>query len=191
MQKKESLSEQSTCRLFIGIRPDDDSQAFLEGITNHCREQLKGIQASRIRWTSPANRHLTLAFLGNTPKEKVPHLRQGLIELAHSKDGFQGHIHSLNPFPRPRSRCLAVELAPNPYLTMLHEECQKLISEIGVEPELLTYRPHITLARCKEGFQHFAPINLDSPLLVENIILYQSSPQAGQSHYHPLLEVDF
>ncbi|QFT55487.1 RNA 2',3'-cyclic phosphodiesterase [Microbulbifer sp. THAF38] len=190
MQKKESLSGQSTCRLFIGIRPDDASQIFLEGITDLCREQLKGISASHIRWANPANRHLTLAFLGDTQKEKIPHLKQGIIELAHSVNSFQSRIHSLNPFPRPQSSCLAVGLLPNPYLTALNEKCQQLISELGMEPESKPYRPHITLARCKKGFRQLAPLSLDFPFLAKNIILYQSTPQVEQSHYHPLLEVN-
>ncbi|WP_444885426.1 RNA 2',3'-cyclic phosphodiesterase [Microbulbifer sp. PSTR4-B] len=191
MQREENLSDQSTSRLFIGIKPDVASQAFLDEITTLCQKQLKGTSTSHIRWTTPNNWHLTLAFLGSIPKEKIPQLKQGLIELAHCKRSFQSRICSLTPFPKQHSKILAVELALNPNLTELHEECRQFIGELGMEPENQEYRPHITLARSrnKEGFRHITPRNLNSSVLVENVILYESVPQTGKSHYHSLLKV--
>ncbi|WP_299583285.1 RNA 2',3'-cyclic phosphodiesterase [uncultured Microbulbifer sp.] len=188
MQKEEKPSGQTTSRLFIGVRPDKKTQEFLDNLIKRYQKQLENIKSDHLRWTTPANRHLTLAFLGNTPREIIPPLRQGLIALAQKKPRFQGLIYSLNPFPRRNPKALVVELATNPSLLELHQNCNRIIGVLGITPEKRTYRPHITLARSKEGFEQSSPFRLDFSISVENITLYESTPKPQSSHYHPLLE---
>ncbi|WP_237068272.1 RNA 2',3'-cyclic phosphodiesterase [Microbulbifer guangxiensis] len=177
-------------RLFIGVRPTADTQVFLDGLVNHCRQQLGQSAERAIRWTSHANRHLTLAFLGETPAELLPALEAGIVDIADRARACEARVVSLQPFPRNRSRLLAAELLPNPELDTLHRLCRELMIQLGLEPESATYRPHFTLGRNRRGFSRLPPLELDRIVTLDNIVLYQSRMTPGGSQYHPLLEAE-
>ncbi|GAA5525595.1 RNA 2',3'-cyclic phosphodiesterase [Microbulbifer aestuariivivens] len=177
-------------RLFIGIRPAPDTQVFLDTLVAHCRQQLGRSSESAMRWTSQANRHLTLAFLGETPSELVPALEAGIIEIAAQSRPCQARAVTLHPFPRSRSRLLAAELLTNPDLDRLHRLCRELMIQLGLVPESAAYRPHFTLGRNQRGFPRFQPVALDRVVELNNIVLYESRLAPGGSQYHPLLEAE-
>lgn len=175
-------------RLFIGVRPDDDTQHFLDGLVGHCKRQLETGQLESTRWTSHRNRHLTLAFLGETPDGLIPRIANRLQQIAGRQSRCVGRIVSLHPFPQPRSRLLAAEMLANPELDRLHEACRRLMLELGMQPESAAYRPHFTLARNRRGFPGFEPLPVDFIAPLDNVVLYQSQPAAGGSQYLPLYE---
>lgn len=177
----------ATSRLFIGIRPDAATQRFLDGLVDRCRQQLG--RSGRIRWTSHGNRHLTLAFLGETSDELIPAIETELVAIAGRLPACRARIVSLHPFPKGRSPLLAAELLTNPELDRLHEECRQLCMRLGVTPEGAVYRPHFTLARSRRGFAHLDPLAVDFTLRLDNITLYRSHTAPGGSQYAPLLEV--
>lgn len=187
---EENASRQSVggSRLFIGVRPDKRTQQFLDGLVNQCKQQLGSDKRDRTRWTSHANRHLTLAFLGETPDRLIPAIEERLARIAASLPACSGRIVSLGSFPRRRAPLLAAELLTNPKLDRLHEQCRQLMVELGMKPEGAAYRPHITLARNRRGFARLEPVMLDHTLSVDNIILYQSHQVPGGSQYLPLFE---
>ncbi|AOS97660.1 2',5' RNA ligase family [Microbulbifer aggregans] len=186
-QKREALADP---RLFIGIRPTADTQLFLDSLVNHCRQQLGQSAERDVRWTSQANRHLTLAFLGETPAELIPPLEAGILDIADRIQACQARVVTLQPFPKSRSRLLAAELLPNPDLDRLHECCRGLMKQLDLEPESAAYRPHFTLGRNRRGFSRLPPVMLDRIVDLDNIVLYQSRMTPGGSQYHPLLEAE-
>lgn len=175
-------------RLFIGIRPDARTQHFLDGLTGHCKRQLKADRLKSSRWTSHSNRHLTLAFLGETPDELIPQIEERLRQIAGQFSPCQGRVVSLQPFPQRRSRLLAAEMLTNPELDRLHEACRQLMIDLGMRAESAAYRPHFTLARNRNGFAGFEPLATDFVADLGNIVLYQSQLAAGGSQYLPLYE---
>ncbi|MCW8128280.1 RNA 2',3'-cyclic phosphodiesterase [Microbulbifer halophilus] len=175
-------------RLFIGVRPDADTQHFLDGLVGHCKRQLETGQLESTRWTSHLNRHLTLAFLGETPDGLIPRIANRLQQIAGRQPRCEGRIAFLQPFPQRRSRLLAAELLTNPELDRLHEACRRLMMELGMRPESAAYRPHFTLARNRRGFPGFEPLPADFIAALDNLVLYRSRPAAGGSQYLPLYE---
>lgn len=175
-------------RLFIGIRPDTQSQHFFGGLVSQCKQRLGSDKRDRTRWTSYTNRHLTLVFLGETPDRLIPSIEERLAQIAAALPSCSGRVVSLHPFPLRRSRLLAVELLTNPALDRLHRQCRQLMLDLGMKPESAVYRPHITLARNKLGFARLDPLILDYTLPVDNIVLYQSYAAPGGSQYLPLFE---
>ncbi|WP_323843927.1 RNA 2',3'-cyclic phosphodiesterase [Microbulbifer magnicolonia] len=188
MQTRKQEIQQDVSRLFIGIRPDTRTQQFLDGLVSHCKRQLGADKRDRTRWTSHANRHLTLAFLGETADKLIPVIEERLAQVAGAVPPCSGRIVSLNPFPQRRSSLLAAELLTNPVLDKLHQQCRQLMMDLGMKPERANYRPHITLARNRRGFARLEPLMLDHTLLLDNIILYQSHVAPGGSQYLPLFE---
>jgi len=188
MQTRRWEVGEEVSRLFIGIRPDKRTQQFLDGLVSQCRQQMGSDKRGRVRWTSHSNRHLTLAFLGETPDRLIPQLEEKLAQIATTLPPCSGRIVSLNPFPQRRSPLLAAELLTNPALDRLHGQCRHLMADLGMKPESAAYRPHITLARSKRGFTQMEPVMLDHTLPVDNIVLYQSHTAPGGSQYLPLFE---
>ncbi|WP_250464009.1 RNA 2',3'-cyclic phosphodiesterase [Microbulbifer litoralis] len=175
-------------RLFIGVRPDARTQQFLDELANHCRQRWRTDRFGDTRWTSHGNRHLTLAFLGETPDGQTARIEDRLQQIAAQQPPCEARIVALQPFPQRRSRLLAAEMLPNPDLDRLHGACRRLMIDLGMKPESATYRPHITLARTRGGFAGFEPLATDFVLRLDNIALYQSHLAAGGSQYLPLYE---
>ncbi|WP_237060756.1 RNA 2',3'-cyclic phosphodiesterase [Microbulbifer sediminum] len=181
-------SGNDTARLFIGIQPDSATQHFLDGLCSHARGLLPPGRG-RTRWTSASNRHLTLAFLGETPASLIPKIESSLVQLAHIARPCSARIVSLGPFPRPRASLLAAELISNPDLDRLHNGCRDLMRELGMKPESAAFRPHFTLARNRRGFGRFPAEQLDFIAQLNHLALYRSDMAPGGSQYTPLFEV--
>ena len=189
MPNRDEGSEESCVRLFIGVRPDAHTQHFLDGLVGHAKHLLGGGKRDSARWTSHSNRHLTLAFLGETPNHLVVSIEEKLIGIGQNAAACQGRIAVLQPFPKLRSRLLAAELLTNPELDRLHEQCRQLMRELGMKPESATYRPHVTLGRSPRGFSRLEPQALDFVMNIDNLVLYESRLAPGGSQYQPLLEI--
>lgn len=189
MPNRDAGLEENCVRLFIGVRPDGHTQHFLDGLVGHAKHLLGGGKRDSARWTSHSNRHLTLAFLGETPSHLVVSIEEKLIGIAQNTAACQGRIAALQPFPKRRSRLLAAELLTNPELDRLHEHCRQLMRELGMKPESASYRPHVTLGRNPRGFSRLEPQAIDFIMNIDNLVLYESRLAPGGSQYHPLLEI--
>ncbi|MBY6212150.1 RNA 2',3'-cyclic phosphodiesterase [Microbulbifer agarilyticus] len=171
-------------RLFIGIAPDKNTQRFLDGI---CAAREQQGMPRKFRWTSHTNRHLTLAFLGDTDPAHLDTIEIRLKDIAQHTAPLDGRIVSTHPFPKARARLFAAELLPSQRLLELHQACQALMRAIGKAPEKKTFRPHFTLARSPGGFCSLLPVPTDFICHLNNITLYHSLLAPGGSQYQPLL----
>jgi 2'-5' RNA ligase len=123
-------------RLFIALWPDPA-----------IREQLRAWRDS-FAWPKAAapvrtqQLHVTLHFLGNIPRARLPELVQGLgvgfapfeLELGQA-ELWRGGIAVLAP-----------DLAPPPLLA-LHGAIGEALQRLDLPLEARPYRPHVTLAR--------------------------------------------
>nr|WP_010132861.1 RNA 2',3'-cyclic phosphodiesterase [Microbulbifer agarilyticus] len=171
-------------RLFIGIAPDKNTQRFLDGI---CAAREQQGMPRKLRWISHTNRHLTLAFLGDTDPAHLDTIEVRLKDIARHTAPLDGRIVSTHPFPKPRARMFAAELLPSQRLLDLHQACQALMRAIGKTPEKKAFRPHFTLARSPGGFSSQLPEPTDHICHLSDITLYHSLLAPGGSQYQPLL----
>lgn len=178
--------ERTDVRLFIGIEPDRATQKYLDATVDHLRRQSL---PRDVRWTGHSNRHLTVAFLGETTTTLVDDIEQRLQAIAKHHSPLFAQAACTQPFPRPRSRLLALELLPNPELDALHRDCRQLMIEIGLRPESATYRPHFTLARSRRGFSRLEPQPAAHLCRLDNLVLYQSLLAPGGSQYAQLCKL--
>lgn len=125
-----------SARLFLALWPDDDvRQALLA-----CRDAWHWDRhAGRV---PPRHLHLTLHFLGEVPRERVPVLTQGLSVPV---EPFELVLAPLAVWPNG----IAVwEPATCPVaLTRLHDALGQALVRLDVPLEQRDYRPHVTLAR--------------------------------------------
>lgn len=104
-----------------------------------------------MRWTDPANAHLTLHFLGDTPPEQVEILRLALPGLIAAHESFDLRTADLGVFPKLKQpRVLWLGLwGPAHRLESLYNELGDELDEMQFPIEEKPFRPHITLGRLR------------------------------------------
>lgn len=151
-------------RLFLGIALPQP----IERALGHVAQEMKPALSYR-KWTQPADYHITLHYLGNTPKDKLHDIRLAAQEAAEHTQPSRLCLSApgtFGPPSAPRVLWCGIEEAnddntvvgsqeADPAVSPLHE-LHRLLGErlrerIGYEPEARPYHPHITLARSCEG----------------------------------------
>jgi 2'-5' RNA ligase len=182
------MDEQNHKHLFIGIPVDD-----------HCQQQinatLQSLQQSRkdIRWVTPANRHLTLAFLGDISAEDSATLQKNFADAYQGTSVFNFSLDTLGRFPSTRGRILAATNKPSVALSILHNKTLALLRRCNITVEPLEFRPHISLGKIQhakhvsEDFQQTTALLLK----VHCVNLYESRPQDEGRLYNVLQQARF
>lgn len=174
-------------RLFLAVD-------FPKAITDQLVEldpELPGV-----RWLRGDQMHLTLSFLGDVESATEHRLCEKLSAIRFKK--FFLPVAGVGSFPgKSKPRVLwAGTGGGHPQLFHVHQRVQEAALAAVLEPELRTWYPHITLARCRdvsaESVRPFLKENagLDAGLVrIESFSLYSSWPRAGGSFYEKKLEV--
>lgn len=131
----------STKRLFVSIELPDS-------VTQHLSEvdpRLRGV-----RWLAREQMHLTLSFLGNVPGDVEEALKKNLNAIVWK--AFFLPISGLGTFPgKGHLNILWVGVGTgHPHLFQLHKRVQEAAIGAGLEPDLRSFHPHVTLARCRD-----------------------------------------
>lgn len=132
-------------RLFVSV----DLPDHLTSAVADCQSEFEG--ASGLRFTDPAQAHLTLKFLGDVEEERLPELEDeltGAVEDA-GVDPFEARFEGLGVFPDIEYISvvwLGVREGSDE-LGRLHEAIEKRTTAMGFEPESHEFTPHVTLAR--------------------------------------------
>jgi 2'-5' RNA ligase len=103
-----------------------------------------------VRWLEPQQMHLTLSFLGNVPEDTEDALKRKLGAIAWKP--FFLPIVGLGQFPSkgpPNVVWIGVG-SGHPHLFQLHKRVQEAALQSGIELELRSFHPHVTLARCRD-----------------------------------------
>lgn len=103
-----------------------------------------------VRWTVAEQIHLTLAFLGKVAPEAEEKLRTQLLEIKFAS--FFLPLNGIGTFPakgRPKIIWLGVGRG-HPHLFQLHKRVTDAALAAGIEPDLRSWHPHFTLARCQD-----------------------------------------
>lgn len=105
-----------------------------------------------LRWTKPDQVHLTLAFLGHVPVERIEELKQITQSVATGFQGFDAIVQGVGGFPRAdRPRVIWAGLSGESHLKfgdLHHRIWDRLNSEIPKPAPLgREFHPHLTLAR--------------------------------------------
>ena len=170
----------NTRRLFVAVDPTPDARGWLTELSEDLRDACATAEV-RARFSKPANLHLTLRFLGDTPEGEVEKIANALSPIA-STDRFEIRFSGLGAFPNEKkSRVIWVGLDQGVQaLKTLTEQVDTCLQGVGIAPEERPYVPHMTLARMKNRSEKGSrPMKLVSPRegcssLVQEVVLYQS-----------------
>lgn len=162
-------------RLFFAIPfPPEVRNALTEA-----QRQLRS-QGVRGNFSRPENLHLTLAFLGETPR-----CRDAARILAAIPDScFSLTLGSPGRF----GDVWWIGVEPSPSLETLADSLQARLREAGFPLENRPFRPHITLLRRTQGA---AAPRVELPpctMTVDKVVLMESLRQDGRLIYRPVQE---
>ena len=172
-------------RLFIAVNfPDEVKKTILDVQEQLCLQTVRG------SFTRPENLHLTLAFLGETPEEKLPCLfkimekiQPSPFEVIFNYTGYFSHSHK-ELWWIGADKC-------SPGISMLDSIHAQLLTELpdaGFSVDKRPYNAHITLGR---EIKHSSPITLECPeikVAVHNVSLMKSERIRGILTYTELFK---
>ena len=176
-------------RLFFAIELPREVQRLLGG--------LRAAEQAEYRWVDPSLLHVTLAFLGNQPEERLPTLQQVGSAAASASQAAVLSLGQAGSFgPRREPRVLWIGLDGD--LAALHQLQQRLAAELQREGFVLEdrpYSPHITLARRRERAPSTSPPArppagriAGEPFTMDHLTLMESRLSPRGAAYTPLLE---
>ena len=134
-------------RTFIAIEIPDKVKDL---IASHV-ERLKGLVPQGIKWVDPQTCHLTLAFLGNVPNDRLPTLFRIVDAVAADSPPLRLKTGLLGAFPnphRPRVLWLGLE-GDTQLLAHTQSRLQDALEASGFPREQRAFKPHITLGRAR------------------------------------------
>jgi 2'-5' RNA ligase len=137
-------------RLFIAIPLLDPVVKRLGDV----QYRLQGNVPHRsVRWVKADGIHLTLKFLGGTPTDKIPTIKEALTVVARNAPPCELTVQGLGCYPsprRPRVLWVGVE-EPTGRLKALWKAVEEVMTAIGYKPERHGFSPHLTLGRVRRN----------------------------------------
>jgi RNA 2',3'-cyclic 3'-phosphodiesterase len=137
-------------RLFVAVELDDLVRAAAEEAVRHLERILD--PRVRVRWVPTENMHLTVRFIGHVADERVPATLEAL-RPALAIDAFDLALSDGGLFPpHGPPRALWIGLREGlPSLQAMHDDFNRRLVPLGVEPETRPFSAHLTLARIKDA----------------------------------------
>ncbi len=163
-------------RVFFALPPAADVRAPLAHLASEVAASTGG------RATAEDSIHLTLAFVGDVPRERVSAL-QAIGALVHG-GRFDMALDQLGGFRRARVAWIAPSAVPRGLLDLQHALGAALAAQ-GFPLDLRPFTAHVTLARhCRD----LLPAASTTPVVwpVREFALWQSSTAATGARYREL-----
>jgi len=174
----DSADQPAVTRLFFAVVPDAAARAALAALAREVARETGG------RAPREENLHLTLAFLGNLPRERIAELTAIGAAAAAAATPFPLALERVGAFREAGVAWAGTETVPAP-MQRLFEELRALLRAAGLPTERRAFHPHVTLARrCRRG----PPIAAMAPVAwrVESIVLMASETRPDGAHYRAL-----
>jgi len=143
-----------TMRAFIAVDIGDGIRANLDALGR----KFKKVHAN-VRWVKPQAIHLTLAFLGDVPADRIEPLKAALALACRDVAAFALEAQGCGTFGRPNHpRVVWAGIADCPSLARLQGRIAQRLRDAGFEVDGKPFSPHLTLGRVKETDRHTAPL---------------------------------
>ncbi len=149
-------SKATKIRLFIAVPIPRD----LRNNIARYQSELKQF-GGHVKWVDPENIHLTIKFLGDTPPELIPDIKDRIVAAVNKVDPFEISIEGVGAFPnfkRPRVFWVGAKDREN-RLQLLANKIAEGMEALGFEREKRSFSAHLTLGRVKDSRTVHAIIN--------------------------------
>ena len=168
-------------RLFIAIELSEPIRAAAYELALELRQG-----ADHARLTRPENLHLTLAFLGDTPQERLGAVRRCMEHAAGAP--FTLELDRPGAFRRREGDIWWLGARRTPPLCALERRLRRALTDAGFHTEEREFAPHITLCRDVRLRADFDREALAFPGLeqqVDHITLFESRREKTGMVYVP------
>lgn len=170
--------------MFVSLDPPPEARRAAAEWGQTVAREIPGL-----RPIGPDAIHLTLAFLGNMPDDRIAHLVKAIEEVARPVPALEtaGSVW----LPKRRPRALALELdGRTGILGALREDLvRELGRETGWGPDRAGFLPHLTVARTGRSFRLAGADPGAAPALRFepcSITLFRSLLEPSGARYEPL-----
>jgi 2'-5' RNA ligase len=161
---------------FFAVKIPEATKMILK---NHLEALKKAIPFSR--WVHEQDLHITLAFLGNAPADKLDKAIQNVSHSINDVASFPLQIHNLGIFgAQAAPRIFWADTVESKELMVVRKNVFDACKAAGFQLETRPFRPHITLARKWAGEEPFSNETLHNLQLepleftVNEVVLYQT-----------------
>jgi RNA 2',3'-cyclic 3'-phosphodiesterase len=155
---------------------------------------LSGAGIPGARWVPRENYHVTLRFIGETPRylaEEIDHALAGL-----KAPSFALTLAGIGTFTKGgRTQSLWIGVERSEPLERLQSKIETTLQRCGLEPERRRFQPHLTLARLDNaveaklgGFVQAHNLFRADPVPVEHFTLFSSLLGKDQAVYTAEME---
>ena len=172
-----SVERTPSLRLFYALWPDEPTRARLAVLQ-------AGINGRKV---DAANLHLTLAFLGNQPRDSLM-LLEGILQSL-LLNPFTLTITTYGYFSTPRIVWVGPSSPPEALMVLQSTLWRSLLDNgVPLKPAAL-FKPHVTLARDAERLDRVWKNDLE--WTVNTVALVESLPIPGGVRYRPVATRSF
>jgi RNA 2',3'-cyclic 3'-phosphodiesterase len=134
-------------RLFLAINFQPEVRRAVIEATSDLRAA-----APTLNWMDESRLHITLKFLGEQEDTVVTSLGEALDGVARRHREFSIRIADVGAFPNfRRARVVWMGVDRESRLELLHHDVEQACEALGFGLEGRAFRPHLTLARVREG----------------------------------------
>ena len=98
-----------------------------------------------VRWIEQSDFHITLRFIGDVDRPMANEIAQSLGQISHKP--FELQLDQLDVFGGKKPRSLFAKVRHNELLERLQLAQERVMQQIGLQPEGRKFVPHVTLAR--------------------------------------------
>lgn len=172
-------------RLFFGLSLPDDVRA----VTRACAEAAAACVPGR--YAPAENHHITLAFLGEVPPERLPDARDVLARCAAAFPAPVLTLCGFDHFGRRENAILILRVHSEPPLGPLHDRLVRALAQADLPADPGPFSPHITLAR-HASLPDTLPVCPPASFRAASSHVFLSArDEAGVLRYTPLETVSF
>lgn len=136
---------------FFAVKLPEETKIILK---EHCEKLMSVISFNR--WVHYEDLHITLAFLGHAPTERLRNAEKNVSIAINGLKPFNLRINQLGIFGKHDSpRIVYADVEESNELQLIRQKVFTACEEAGFKLESRPFRPHITLARRWEGDKPF------------------------------------
>ncbi len=128
-------------RIFFGLSLESGARSAVESLVPRAQALLPG------RYVLPGNHHLTLAFLGDVPEERLPEARDVLARCAAAFPAPRIAVCGADYFGSASNAIRVLRAESRPDLAPLHDALLASLEKAALPFSPGPFAPHITLAR--------------------------------------------
>ena len=172
-------------RLFFGLSLPGPARSAVAAFAAQAQSAVPG------RYVSADNYHVTLAFLGEVPPERLPDARDVLARCAAAFPAPVLTLCGFDHFGRRENAILILRVRSEPPLEPLHNRLVRALAQADLPADPGPFSPHITLARhaaLPDALPACLPVSFTA---TQAHVFLSARDTAGVLRYTPLETVPF